>query len=395
MREIYDIYLENYYEEIFMYILIVARGYPSERYKMNGIFEFDQAKALAKAGHKVIYAAIDVRSIRHKRQWGFESFKKDGVQIEAINIPCGGIHRIIQYQIRLIALRILSKRIFRKHSIPDLIHAHFISNSYITARVFGKSNIPIISTEHFSAMNKDKLPPYLLKVGKYTYPRMNKVITVSTLLAESLNKKFGVKPIIVPNILDTTSFKYTKKKGNINAFTFVATGSLITRKGMDILIQAFYKAFKGDKNVRLYIFGDGPERNKLERLINSLNLSDQVFLMGLVDRKKIADKMSESDCFVLASRRETFGVAYIEAMAMGLPVIATKCGGPEDFVTNENGILVPVDDIDKLKEALIKMHQNIDLYDREKISSSTKKSFAPSTIAERLIEVYKDVLRKK
>lgn len=59
MREIYDIYLENYYEEIFMYILIVARGYPSERYKMNGIFEFDQAKALAKAGHKVIYAAID------------------------------------------------------------------------------------------------------------------------------------------------------------------------------------------------------------------------------------------------------------------------------------------------------------------------------------------------
>lgn len=99
MKEIYDIYLENYYEEIFMYILIVARGYPSERYKMNGIFEFDQAKALAKAGHKVIYAAIDVRSIRHKRQWGFESFKKDGVQIEAINIPCGGIHRIIQYQI--------------------------------------------------------------------------------------------------------------------------------------------------------------------------------------------------------------------------------------------------------------------------------------------------------
>ena len=46
MREIYDIYLENYYEEIFMYILIVARGYPSERYKMNGIFEFDQANIM-------------------------------------------------------------------------------------------------------------------------------------------------------------------------------------------------------------------------------------------------------------------------------------------------------------------------------------------------------------
>ena len=83
-----------------MYILIIARGYPTEKYKMNGIFEFDQAKALAQAGHKVIYAGIDVRSIRKWRKWGFESFVKDGVQIEAINIACGRIPNYILNKIK-------------------------------------------------------------------------------------------------------------------------------------------------------------------------------------------------------------------------------------------------------------------------------------------------------
>ena len=67
-----------------MYILIIARGYPTEKYKMNGIFEFDQAKALVQAGHKVIYTAVDVRSIRRCRKWGFESFEKYGVKLKPL-----------------------------------------------------------------------------------------------------------------------------------------------------------------------------------------------------------------------------------------------------------------------------------------------------------------------
>ena len=59
-----------------MYILIVASGYPTEKYKLNGIFEFDQAVALSKMGHKVIYACVDLRSIRRKRKWGFEQLEK-------------------------------------------------------------------------------------------------------------------------------------------------------------------------------------------------------------------------------------------------------------------------------------------------------------------------------
>ena len=100
------------------------------------------------------------------------------------------------------------------------------------------------------------------------------------------------------------------------------------------------------------------------------------------------------DAFVLASRRETFGVVYIEAMAAGLPVIATRCGGPEDFVTEENGILIPVDDAAALTDAMEHMMLHRREYDSASISADIRRKFAPETIAARLTDIYKTVLEK-
>ncbi len=76
-----------------MYILIVAESYPTSEYKLNGIFEFDQALALAKTGHKVVYAAVDLRSVRRWRKWGFQSLKNGEVFVEIINLPWGRFPR--------------------------------------------------------------------------------------------------------------------------------------------------------------------------------------------------------------------------------------------------------------------------------------------------------------
>ncbi len=369
-----------------MYILIVSRGYPSEKYKMNGIFEFDQAKALVQAGQKVIYAAIDLRSIRRTRQWGYESFEKDGVKIEAINIPCGRVPKTLLNKVGVSALKKLYKRITLKYGNPDVIHAHFIDYGYITVKVFADSKIPMILTEHFSGMNKTTLSPYLLKLGEYTYHRMNQVITVSKALANNIKCTFGVQAITIPNIVDTTSFQYKEDKRD-DGFYFISTGALTVNKRMDLLILAFSKAFN-KRGMKLYIYGEGPERSKLQKMIHGLGLDEQVFLLGLVDRKEIARRMCESHCFVLASRRETFGVAYIEAMAMGLPVIATRCGGPEDFVTKGNGILIPIDNSDALVDALKTMYAKVSVFDRKKISDDTKEIFGPDSIAKQLVKVY-------
>lgn len=148
-------------------------------------------------------------------------------------------------------------------------------------------------------------------------------------------------------------------------------------------------------NVTLTIFGDGPERSRLQDMINKYNLNDNVFLKGFCLRDVIANKLSESDCFVLASQTETFGVAYIEALSMGIPVIATKCGGPQGFVNNENGVMVEVDDVNGLTEAMKYMYKNADKYNGESISKVTKSLFSPESVGSRLMEVYKSVIGRK
>jgi glycosyltransferase involved in cell wall biosynthesis len=130
-------------------------------------------------------------------------------------------------------------------------------------------------------------------------------------------------------------------------------------------------------------------------MIAEYKLTEQIFLMGLRDRKEIAKRMHESDCFVLASKLETFGVAYIEALAAGLPVIATNCGGPEEFVCKDNGILIAVDDVQGLIDAMLKMYNESDKFDRETISKEIVDKFSPETIAKRLTEIYRDVLKDR
>ncbi|WP_031514125.1 glycosyltransferase [Desulfofalx alkaliphila] len=375
-----------------MKVLIVSRGYPTEKYKMNGIFEFDQVKALVKAGVEVVYAVIDVRSIRRWRKWGYESFVKEGVQIEAINIPCGRIPNYILNKIKKAALNRLYKKIVNKYGEPDIIHSHFIGMGYITAELFKNSGIPLIHTEHFSGMNQDELSGYHQDIGNNTYIYMKKVITVSNYLADNLKNKFGVASIVIPNIVDTSNFRYKPFNKFYDTFNFISVGNLLANKRMVLLIKSFYDAFKGKKKIKLYIYGEGPERKTLETLIKKLDLANQVFLEGLVDRKTIAKKMQESHCFVLASKLETFGVAYIEAMATGLPVIATKCGGPEMFINDKNGLLIEVDNKIELTEAMKYMKQQSGKYNRKSIATEIKEKFSSEVVGGKIIREYRRIL---
>ena len=82
-------------------------------------------------------------------------------------------------------------------------------------------------------MNKNELSPYLWRLGKYTYSRMDQVISVSSYLADNIKNKFGIQPIVIPNVVDIQSFSYKYKRRN-NNFTFVSTGALQYGKGMDV-----------------------------------------------------------------------------------------------------------------------------------------------------------------
>ena len=107
----------------------------------------------------------------------------------------------------------------------------------------------------------------------------------------------------------------------------------------------------------------------------------------------MAEEYRDADAFVLASRLETFGVVYIEAMAAGLPVIATACGGPEDFVSPDNGILVPKEDVPALADAMERMIRTRESYDSAAIARFARDRFSPAAVAGELEAVYRQIVK--
>jgi len=375
-----------------MKIFIIANGYPSKKYLINGIFEFDQASALAARGHEIVYLAIDLRSIRRWRVWTEKSLVMNAVNIEVINIPLGKVPKSIYQFFGVLGLYIVFQRCIRKYGIPDVIHAHFTYPGFFAVKALKKKKIPIVVTEHSSAINKEKINPPYKKMAEYVYSNVKNIITVSPTLQKRLTSIFQVESTFIPNIVDLNVFSYTTDVKNNEIFRLVSVGSLIPLKRMNRLISGFSLFAKEHPNCELIIFGEGPDRKKLQKQLTELDLDDKVFIKGNCSRKQIAEAYKDTHCFILVSSSETFGVAYIEALASGVPVIATTCGGPEVFVHKNNGILIPVDDEKALLQALITMYNTYSNYNYESIATEIAMKFSPNNIAYQLELYYQRLL---
>lgn len=376
-----------------MKVLIVAHGYPSNKYMLNGIFQFAQARALARAGVPVVYAAVDIRSIRRWRKWWIEEKRIEGVKVYAINIPCGRVPRKISLVISEFALRKLITRIVSQEGIPDVLHSHFAAINYVTAKVNQEMGLPHVMTEHLSTLMGEQVETELFTLAAKAYSNANKIIAVSPALQSAIGIRFACQSVYIPNVVDTNLFSCQHKRRSEDiGFRFISVGRLSKEKRLDLVIAAFVSGFAHDKSVSLVLIGDGPERPHLERLIRKHDMTARITLLGLQPGKAIADSLHASDCFVLPSQSETFGVVYVEALACGVPVIATRCGGPEAFIDQRNGILIPVGDKDALVEAMIDMRTNAHRYDRQQISARAKEFFSEEAVARRILDVYRAVI---
>ena len=126
------------------------------------------------------------------------------------------------------------------------------------------------------------------------------------------------------------------------------------KKGLDVLLRAFAEIIRVETELKLILAGDGPLRPQLEDLALSLRLNSHVLFVGSQNRKEIARLLHGCELFILPSRSEPFGIAIIEAMACGKPVVATNIGGiPEIITTGNNGILVEADRPSELAAAVI------------------------------------------
>lgn len=382
-----------------MKILIIARGIPSVKDPQEGCFEWDQAKALAARGHEVFIMAVDGRVRKFWRHIGIKCISKDNIiAYKLFYFPTAIIRRLISlklgYSVEAFLARRLYRHIINKHGTFDIVHSHYLNCSYFGTTIKKSFGCNLVGTEHWSEVNKRILSYEIEYLGRKTYLNLDKLISVSKDLGKSIYKHFGKKSTVIHNLIDVTNLLPALKKTDNKDFTIICVGSLIFRKGFDIMIKSFAKSSLINKNVVVKIFGGGKEFGNLNSLINKFNLENKIILCGQKRKSEIYKELHKSDLFVLSSRLENFSVAIIEATANGVPAIGTLCGGIEEYPIKDV-VKIPIDDIDAMSSALEYCYSRKDTVDRESIQKETLHYFSPDAIASQLETVYMDLLESK
>ncbi|MFX9385106.1 glycosyltransferase, partial [Acinetobacter baumannii] len=187
-------------------------------------------------------------------------------------------------------------------------------------------------------------------------------------------------------------FLKEKLYSNTGVFELINICFLNKNKKVDLIIRAFAKALMQQPNLKLKIGGDGPERINLENLVQELNISHAVTFLGLLSREEVRVRINKASAFILGSDYETFGVVVVEALALGKPVISTKCGGPESIIQPEVGYLVEKNSIDEMAEAIIDLYNNYDNYQAENIRKYCERSFSEQAVVGQLQNLYLSVI---
>lgn len=291
-------------------------------------------------------------------------------------------------------------RNLRKDFDFNLIHAHFSFPDGVVAAALARDHgVPFVITEH---------APWVPWMENYPRVRRRAVqaahesafqIAVSNYARDTIAQFTGLSErlVVLPNGVDTEVFSRddgTTRKADQILFV----GFLRRVKGVDLLLKAMRTAIDRKPSLRLVIVGGGfyesyrRQEEELRGLASELGLDANVEFVGMKPPSEVASFMRESSLLVLPSRSETFGAVLIEAMACGTPVLATRCGGPEEIVNDEVGRLVPKEDVAALAKAILEMTSERNRYDSGLLRRYAVENFSWEKIADRTVDLYQRAL---
>ncbi|MHB8837658.1 MAG: glycosyltransferase [Gemmatimonadaceae bacterium] len=349
-----------------MHVLVLPSWYHTQDRPYAGTFFRDWALAMQTAGMRVGVAFPEMRSLR---QFNVARMRESHFQTtvdHSDGFPCVRLRSWnpgAQYALGgLVWAQFAQGAIdsyIKRYGRPDLVaaySAHWAGYAaFIAQRRLG---LPYVITEVDTQFGLGAVRGLRARLARRAYASANAVIAISDNLHSQI-RKIGelLASLVLPCTVDDRYWTPPPAKRTARPFTFYTQAHFAPRKGFDLLLRAFARAFAGDPDVRLWIGGDGAIGGELRRLASQLGLDTKVSFLGALPRDGVRRAMWEADCFVLPSLAENFGVVLIEALATGLPLISTRCGGPEDIITAEVGTLLTPGDEVGLESALIAMRQ--------------------------------------
>lgn len=250
-------------------------------------------------------------------------------------------------------------RLLQSAKQADLIHANWSLIGVIAGLAGWMTNTPVITTLRGADINRAKASPQERRLLRLCCLLNRKIITVSDAFAERMRTWMPERQadvVMIPNGIDTTLFQSTPKPATPpDETTLITIGSLIPRKGVDRILSAL-ALLKTSHRFRLLIIGCGPEEARLKQQAIQTGLADRTEFLGQIPPDKIPQQLLNSDLFLLASDGEGRANAVIEAMAAGLPILASRIDGMAELVRHgDNGLLFDYQSPESLAHALVQL----------------------------------------
>lgn len=360
--------------------MILASWYRSPKHPTRGSFIREQALALAQRGIEVHVVSIDRE--RPRRPLSIVQ-KQDGLLTEHSIAAIWPLHRIYGfYWSRPLASRL--ERIIADAG-PDVIHAHAVRPAGHLATI-ASHQIPIVITEHSASLPRFWHTEHGRRQIERAYLAAKRCLAVSGPCLAEINRLFPVAQDqwqVLHNGVDTSVFRPDGTKSGEADVLYV--GSLTLRKNVDLLLHTLLRL---DPRVTASIVGVGPEKRALRRTVAELGLSERVKFLGPASRDRVAELMRGHRLLALPSNAETFGLVCAEALACGIPVVATRCGGPEDIVPSFGGRLVPVGDVTSFASAVDAVLNGLPAYSPTRLSKHIRDGFSMTKLAQKLHDLY-------
>ena len=361
----------------------------------SGVIATELGKSLAARGHKVHFITHGLPSrLNHFDENLF--FHK---------VAPGEYPLFQQFTPYSLSLAVKIREVAVQYDL-DIVHSHY-AIPYATSAFLAKEmlrtvgrDLKTITTLHGTDITLVGLMPSFYEIARFSIGVGDAITTVSQFLKDETINEFKIeRPIdVIYNFVDCNEFRPARNNDMRGRYVkpgeklLIHVSNFRKVKNIPTVIEVFSR-IKRDCGCKLMLVGDGPELEAIERMVVERQLSDSVIFLG--DQEFIADILPAADVFILPSEHESFGLAALEAMSCGLPVVTSDAGGLSEVIEHgETGYLYDPHDVDGMSEIVQVLfddeekRQSLGLRARER----AKKAFGRDKIVDEYIALYERLL---